>query len=247
MSVSYRDLGNMGRCGNQLFQISACIGYAREHDMPYIIPAWKYAQYFEGEFNQSLNVSEYQRYSELNFHYDPIPELHDVDLYGYFQSLKYWSHCQEEIKQLFTFKKEIRDKVFADWKDVLTDTPVFIHVRRGDYLNLSDYLPVLPMSYYNEAMNWFPLGTQFIVCSDDINWCRQNFSGSAFLFADMNEVETLCLMSMCTGGAIIANSSFSWWGAYLSGANRVIAPKNWFGTRANHDTKDLLPNDWITV
>ena len=88
-----------------------------------------------------------------------------------------------------------------------------------------------------------------IIFSDDTKWCKEQeiFSDDRFLVSEDNDQSyDLCLMSMCND-FIIANSSFSWWGAWLGNRGKVVAPKQWFGKGLNHDTKDLYCSDWSVL
>ena len=114
-----------------------------------------------------------------------------------------------------------------------------------------DVLPVQTMDYYERALQHFLLdATEFFIFSDDIAWCKQQR-----LFQDLpkkvfveetNEIKSLAMMSTCLGGMICANSSFSWWGAFL-GAHKeravVIVPKDWFRGGVGH----LFPSEWIIL
>jgi hypothetical protein len=105
------------------------------------------------------------------------------------------------------------------------------------------------LSYYEEALKHFD-DRQVIVFSDDPGWCKEQslFSDDRFLVSESedNKID-LCLMTFCTSH-IIANSSFSWWGAWLSNSEKVIAPSKWFGpNNADKETKDLIPETWTII
>lgn len=119
---------------------------------------------------------------------------------------------------------------------------VSIHVRRGDYVNNAYYVDLFKDGYYQKAMAEFPDAT-FLVFSDDIPWCEQQevFKGCQFSKGH-GEVADMNLMAACSGH-IIANSSFSWWAAYLSG-NKTIAPLKWF---TEEDKTMMLPDLWKRV
>ncbi|HET6995265.1 MAG TPA: alpha-1,2-fucosyltransferase, partial [Chitinophagaceae bacterium] len=133
---------------------------------------------------------------------------------------------------------------------------VSIHVRRGDYVNDKETNAVhgvCSIDYYREAINRLSgeiSEPRFYIFSDDMDWARANLPISPHLavYVDNNQMashEDLRLMSSCKHH-IIANSSFSWWGAWLSdyAGKKVIAPRNWFRTLEN---KDIIPNGWITL
>ena len=132
------------------------------------------------------------------------------------------------------------------------DNPISLHVRRTDYVEKSQDHPPCSLDYYKEALTHFDDDRQVIIFTDDIPWCKSQeiFSGDRFLISETEDnVYDLCLMSMCKSH-IIANSSFSWWGAWLADSDKVIAPKRWFGTTgytAKNNTEDIVPDRWIKI
>ena len=234
---TFTALGSRGRLGNQLFQMAATIGAAIEHDVVYVFPRWQYAPYFNlaGCFYDGLDSIGLPLYVEPAFRYAPIPWYPALNLRGYFQSEKYFAHCKPTIRQLFTTPDSTIDACF-------------IHVRRGDYLATPAFHPIQTMEYYRAAMeilryDWY------IVCSDDPAWCAEHFVGAQFeLSSGRSEIEDLRLMSACTG-AIIANSSFSWWGAWLGGHDNVVCSRQWFGPAGPpiDETVDLIPEAWTAI
>ena len=113
-------------------------------------------------------------------------------------------------------------------------------------MQLQSYHPTPPIEYYEEALKRFPNVT-VLVFSDDSDWCfnQELFDDDKFLVSQSSDPDfDMCLMSLCKYH-IIANSSFSWWGAWLSKSDNVIAPKNWFGpSLSQHDTSDLYLDVW---
>ena len=192
----------------------------------------------------------------------------NTNLDGFFQTEKYFENIVDEIRSDFTFKDEYL-KPCKEFIDSLDTTPIFLHVRRGDAIGKEHYHPVAPMSYYVEALKRFDEDTPCFVFSDDLDWCKSQdlFKSDKFLFNDNIERYDyqsmdgsgsmqytllphvdLCLMSLCSG-AIIVNSSFSWWGAWLqNNRGKVIASKPWFGPSASHlDTSDVVPDHWEII
>ena len=192
----------------------------------------------------------------------------NTNLDGFFQTEKYFENIADEIRSDFTFKNEYL-KPCKEFIDSLETTPIFLHIRRGDAIGKEHYHPVAPMSYYVEALKRFDEDTPCFVFSDDLDWCKSQdlFKSDKFLFNDNIERYDyqsmdgsgsmqytllphvdLCLMSLCSG-AIIVNSSFSWWGAWLqNNRGKVIASKPWFGPSASHlDTSDVVPDHWEII
>lgn len=147
----------------------------------------------------------------------------------YIQDEKYFAPYQEEVRALYSEGIESIDMVS-------------IHVRRGDYVNNPFYVDLSETAYYEEAMAHFP-GEKFLVFSDDIEWCirQEVFYGCSFS-ENKTEIEDLNLMAGCKAH-IIANSSFSWWAAFISG-KKTIAPTKWFTDGLQRIT---LPASWIQI
>lgn len=240
MPISFSKLGNYGHLGNSLFQAACTIALAKRNNDSFILsPTWKYKDKFNLPQSCFQNIKPKTTYQEPGFHYCEISYKPNMDLEGYFQSEKYFKDFEKDIKELFAPKFTVGNN-----KDCAS-----IHVRRGDYVTLPNHHPVLTMDYYNKAIQLIePNATKFLVFSDDIKWCKENFIGNKFEFVEGNAPEVdLILQAKCSHN-IIANSSFSWWGAYLNeNPNKiVIAPKKWFGqTLSMHNTKDLYCADWI--
>ncbi len=164
---------------------------------------------------------------------------------GYWQSEKYFSPISDVIRQTFRFQN-ISQQNLQIGQEMTYSNSVSIHVRRGDYLG---GFPVQNMDYYSKAMQYFRdrhQNLKFYVFSDDLQWCRTNFMGDDICFVDWNRSKDspydMYLMSCCRYN-IIANSSFSWWGAWLNNnlQKEVIAPKLWF----NHvNTPDVYCDNW---
>lgn len=212
---------------------------------------------------------------EPHFHFDEhifneCPD--DSNLAGFFQTEKYFKHVEKEIREDYTFKSEWLNPCLDFMKQFDGKEVLFLHVRRGDpnltdkrgfkwaYVNLQDQHPVQPLNYYEEALKHFPVDMPVLVFSDSIDWCKEQelFKSDRFMFSESEDKHDdgalvpyvdLCLMSLCSH-AIIANSSMSWWGAWLqkNPNKKVIAPKMWFGpTYHFNNTKDLYCDNWIVI
>lgn len=249
MSCTFSNLGKLGRMGNQIWQIAATVGYARQYNIDYILPSWQYAKHFKGYFHQANLLSGYPVYKEKAFHYNKIPRYTSIDLYGYFQSKKYWQHCEAEIKKMFQPNETIQTILDASPIDPNTCA---IHVRRTDYLNLQDYHRILPVEYYRAAIEQMK-ADRYIVFSDDIEACKDMFVGTdniAYVNSG-NDLLDWFMMRQCNH-FIIANSSYSWWASYLGEANdkKIIAPRKelWFGEKyRNNNVDDLYQREWNLI
>ena len=173
----------------------------------------------------------------------------NIDIFGYYQTHKYFEHIEDEIREDFTFDPQLVKacKEFLEYTYVYRDV-IALHIRRGDYVSNPNH-PSQPILYYQRALEMLP-DLDVIVFSDDAEWCKQQeiFSSDRFSISEGNTTDAdLCLMSMCQYH-IIANSSFSWWGAWLAKSKKVIAPKNWFGGDCvNKDVSDMEFANWTWI
>ncbi len=199
-------------------------------------------------------------YFEKHFRFDKnvlvLPD--NITLVGYFQSEKYFLDVEAIIRQDFTFRKPPYSRAFAVFRKIKSSESVSIHFRRTDYINNKKfflYHGICSLDYYRQAISLIAgkiKTPEFFIFSDDITWVKRNLKiKSPKFFIDLNlkdnDYEDLRLMSSCRHH-IIANSSFSWWGAWLNeNKNKiVISPKSWFKNKSI-DTEDLIPSSWIRI
>lgn len=182
----------------------------------------------------------------------------DVYLMGYFQSEKYFADCAGEIRGMFAFKNAPNRKNSEIAALMRSSDSVSVHIRRGDYVSnayTNQYHGTCPLSYYADAFELLKGRLKdpfFFVFSDDPEWCRSHIHppGRA-LYIDHNRgddsPEDMRLMSLC-GHHVIANSSFSWWGAWLNPDPKktVLAPKQWLETK-KIQVVDLIPDNWTRL
>lgn len=247
--ITFSNLGKQGygNLGNQLFQIASCIGIAKSKNTGVGFPEWKYEKYFENELPYTEKVGGFIK--EKHFHYDLKQFNDDCDITGWMQSEKYFE--KEEIKKQFTFKEEYIGLIEERFSEILKRETIAISVRRGDYINNETYT-LLPASYYIGALlKHFPNYKNYniILFSDDIEYCKLHFGClDNVYFSDGSDIEQLCLISLCDH-FIIANSTFSWWGAWLGEKqnSKVICPNYLFGYEygLKNNAKDFYPERWI--
>lgn len=239
-----------GGLGNMMFQMAAGKSLSLElnTEFAYTMEKWEsVTQHKIDHFSNTIfkSIPEIKLsdltarmiiYTEPFFNYSAIPIKNNIILNGYFQSEKYFSKNKEAIKSLFCINKNMN---YQDY--------FFLHVRRGDYLKYSDSHPVCDLSYYHQGMKNFGNDAKFVVLSDDLEWCKNNLKGKNIEYSNTKtELEDLSIMASCKGG-VIANSSFSWWGAWLSGSNQVIAPKKWFGPKGPQNWNDIYSKGWKLI
>jgi hypothetical protein len=194
---------------------------------------------------------------EPHFHFDPgfltLPD--NVYLDGYWQSEKYFQSIENVIKSEFTLKEDPDPPNTLMSEKILGSNAVSIHIRRGDYVTnpvTFVYHGVCTLEYYHRAINCITQkisDPHFYIFSDDPLWVKQNLEVNyphtyVTHNQDLKDYMDLWLMSLCQHH-IIANSSFSWWGAWLCSnpGKIVIAPKRWF-SKPDINTQDLIPESW---
>lgn len=253
-----------GGLGNQLFQVAAAMVYGFETGRTVILPrAQKHIHVVHPYLYEESILSGFpildrvidepaisSLQNDFSLHpgepafesWKPIQSKGNILLHGYFQY----------YPALEPYREKIAEKFLSGLKKYLCapSHAVGIHVRRGDYLQFADTYPTLGPSYYLRAIACFPKDTHFKIFSDDISWCKemdmfQSCKNVTFV-EEMDEIKSLCEMIACEGGFITANSSFSWWGAFLGAYRkgaRCVTPESWF----KEEVTTLVPSDWIRI
>ncbi len=207
--------------------------------------------------NKLLGLNyEGRKYSErVEFRFDR--EFFNVPnktyLWGFWQSFKYLEKIEDILRKEISIRAPSKQFISASEKLSGLHNPIAFHIRRGDYLNIKSGFNILPNSYYLDSAQLLKneIGSfTAIVFSDDQNWVKQNISFlDQLVFASdfgLNDYEELILMSKCKH-QVIANSSYSWWGAWLNSNpdKVVIAPMNWH--RLHDSQSELLLPEWIKL
>jgi hypothetical protein len=197
--------------------------------------------------------------SEIIYRYDPLitEKINFINKYhGYWQSYKYFDFAKTSIQSEIQLKEK-SDAYKLMEHNIKQNDYLCIHIRRGDYfLNpmIKDIHGVITIDYYQEAINY--LESKFgllrkLIFSDDPDWCKNNLqvnkSYKIFKNNNFNDYEELTLMAKCKY-FIIANSSFSWWAAYLSETDetRIVAPQNWFKD-SSLEPQNIIPENWMRI
>jgi hypothetical protein len=252
----------MGGLGNMMFQIATAHSVAIRDNKEMIcdirdiqMPHKPYTFYTNNIFKNvkfSNDLINLNYIGEGGFHYTPIPKINgNVKLVGHFQSEKYFLEHRDKILELFKIDDTTKKYLLEKYGDIINQDTCSIHIRRGDYLGLPNHHPTQSIEYYKESIQIIGEEKHFLVFSDDIEWCKENFGfliNKTFI-SDNKDYEDLYLMSMCKNN-IIANSTFSWWGAWLNNneSKQVIIPSKWFGVSNSHlNTNDLYCDKWIKL
>lgn len=252
--ISFSRLGKHGKLGNQLFEIASTIGIARKHGLDCVFPMWEYAKYFKGPFPQTENVEYDVQVIEPGYHYHDITvDLGKrVDLLGWFQTEKYWKHCEKEVKDIFQWHDSFVNSIRKKYHHLLKGMTIAVSVRRGDYVKNPNYHQLEP-DYFINAVNkiksYSPdeLEVNVLVFTDDFDYCMSVFPDEWNYMEGLSGIEQLCLGTLCDY-FVIANSSFSWWMAYLGEkpSSYIIAPEFWNSgpLLKQSDDRDVVPARW---
>lgn len=250
--ITFSKIGKKGNLGNQLFQIASTIGLATKNNRKFSFLLWKYQDYFKNKLPVlSLDLIDFENLQEQEYQYHHWNLLDkNYDFSGWLQTEKYFD--KELTKHYFEFSDSLKEKISKLYDKAFEKPTILISIRRGDFVNHPDYFQ-LPINYYlNSLHHFFPDWESYnlIVLGDDMNYCKFHFSffENAFFGDELNEVEQLCLGSLCEH-FIISNSTFSWWSAWLGekSDSKIIRPlKNFDGPKALElNDKDYYPERWI--
>jgi hypothetical protein len=271
-SVNIRLLGGLG---NQLFQLA--FGHALQtrcynvtFDKSHLIEG-THREYSLGEFGDPLTPeialpeSDYSTFTEKSLAFD-VRNLEPPNksiMVGYWQNEKYMRCFYNDFTSFFEIyenRKPLTGRAAELLELMQCNSSVFLHVRRKDYVELQHFHGMPSTEYYVKAYDlvsrrcesWGAKTPKAFVFSDEPEWCKDKFPNDFVIVEGTNKYEDLRLMSWCRN-AIIANSSFSWWGAWLGEAHHrlfstVVAPKRWFTDEtANTQAADICPERWIRL
>lgn len=250
--ITFSKFGSYGRLGNQLFQYASMIGIAKKYNTSVVLPKCDFAEYLAhppaispdwlrfipfAEKAYTFNIEQFEAAKALN-----------IDITGWLQSEKYWEHCKEDVREALEFKSNVTMLQFSKYSDKPT---IAISIRRGDYVDNPNYELLNADYYYLALFEHFPDWRDYkiLIFSDDIPYCKLHFQclPNVYFVEGLNPMEQLILGSMCDN-FIIANSTFSWWMAYLGEKphSKIIRPNYLFAgdLLKNNDWSDFYPERW---
>lgn len=251
--LTYENLWANGRLGNQLWQIASTAGLAHTRGLEPRFPKWEYQQWFscpDAWFVDELPADREDLGTDYLQQYRHFAEL-DVEVRSWLEMHHILHRVAPQIPWFF------EDGHFTA-----------LHIRRGDYVGLPNHFPLTTKDYYSHAIDLVLNendGTQFVVFSDDIPWCQANLDNAFFRGQDAHFVSgaprpveladrvaagpptdqlDLYLMTLCNEH-IISNSTFCWWGAFLSDNRAPFYPSPWFGPAlADIEWRAMFPKGW---
>lgn len=246
MDDSYITCELLGRLGNQLFEIANAYARGLDCNKNFFLPKGNHAGSYGIDANlkniyRKLNTIERLPKNGIYNPPDPATVNAPIIYVGYFQSEMYFKKYSNIIRSLFGCSEEHAEKTLKTFPQLSSSIVTSIHVRRGDYMNLKGYHPVISLDYIKHCMSLVPDTEYFFVSSDDMDWCKENLKQKNIIFVEKHEpYEQIWTMELCHN-FIMSNSSFSWWGAYLSHNKnkKVFAPSTWFGPDGLQNWNDI--------
>jgi len=251
----------MGGLGNQMFQIAHTICQSWKHGKECLFTPisndtypidWKPVNFIDNIYrnlkfvdNIEDTISIYEKefaYSELEFNPND-----SIKFNGYFQSSKNFLGYDDDIRDLFSPTQEFIDKASILYPDINKHT-VSVHIRLGDYRNVSNVLPIIDKSYIDYCINNIGNYDKLFIFSNEKDWIMNNLNYPNSVIVDgLSNYEEMWLMSLCKNN-IICNSTFSWWGSFLNKTNSksVYAPSIWFGP-TGPTTNSIYESYWNIV
>jgi hypothetical protein len=271
----------MGGLGNQLFQVFHLISYCLTNKVPFCFEIQPQERsdrpFYWMNLFQSLKPflrptpSQLPIYKEPAFHFTSIPCFQDIGkdfrFFGYFQSHKYFESNFDTIYKLLRIEKQKQDVLEKYGNDYYLNKCISLHFRIGDYKKIQQHHPIIKIEYYKKTLETMVNKTNkndwnilYFYEQQDIDQVQNNITGLRELFPNMifipiditiPDYEQILCMSLCRHN-IIANSSFSWWGAYLNNnENKIVCypdPENWFGpAQGNKIMTDMFPKNWNKI
>jgi hypothetical protein len=242
----------MGGLGNTLFQYFygralSERGYQVQYDDSYLVPG-THREYSLGGFALDVPLGSNDSAPVIG---ETLSPPASSTVIGYFQGEKWFAPVAERAQHL-DLMKPLSAEALEYFRQIVASESVFLHVRRQDYVNLTAFHGMPPVSYYREALirirSLFQQPLKVFVFSDDLDWCTQNLPQDFTFVRGTNKYEDLLLMSNCKH-AVTANSSFSWWGAWLGDhVGGISAFRQWYITRPLLKHRAVIcPKLWYTA
>ena len=268
--VTFKLIGKRGRLGNQLFQVASTIGIAESNGRRWVFPEeiseTRVGKLFNLQGSAELRDVEVVEVKEKNEtqHHLVLPKRMPgkaISLHGYFQNWQSFKSSFDSVEGYLQLSADSLEAVLDVVPEVALPNSLTIHVRRGDYVTgkYKELYVDLPLQYYISAVHMMEKVDVIVIVSDDIVWCKSKFS-QAFPFRTIfspfeDELSDFLLLHLGRN-IIIANSSFSWWAAFLkvlynkSQGGVIVAPNIWYrpdGDLAHLNRDSFYPPSWKLV
>ena len=265
--ATFPALGFMGELGNQMFQIASVIGYAKKYGKEVRFPEWTCKisrRDYRHVFRNPLKIYSTQELQPIHgvFNYDGLTYTNlenfegNVSFQGYFQSEKYFKHCEDDIREIFEPNDEVLKYITEKYHDVLAvKNKVSIQVRTGQRKsNDYDVHAYASIEFIEECQSYFPETELFVVFADNMELAKTMLPPGKNYYLVENEANYIDLFFMTMFDSyIVSPSTFGWWGAWLSNNReaKVVTMKNWFATGKSKEhlnfNNDQIPERWIKI
>jgi hypothetical protein len=268
----------IGGLGNQMFQYAFYLALRKRfNNVKLDIGSYKYYKLHDYQLEEIFNLKELNHASRMEilifrfikkwqivkedvFYHPEILDIKGFRYYaGYWNSENYFTEVINNVKQSFNFKINLKDKNEQIANEIKNTNSVSIHIRRGDYIssevNRQIYGNICTLNYYTKAISKIEesvVNPSYFIFSNDIDWCKENLKIGNAKFINWNKGKDnyidMQLMSLCKNN-IIANSSFSWWAAWLNeNKNKIIiSPSRFFNDVLPSNPNTLIPADWYKI
>lgn len=259
----YIDLGHYDKYDDRTFKLKEIFNIddtvLSYKDIPLVYKIYKnrYINFIIRKSKMNIGLKNkfiYQKHFDIDRRLIENDNKNNFYLDGYWQNEEYFVEYDDYIRNKFKLKCEIRKEVLDKINEINTDNSVSVHIRRGDYMNIKniELYGICPIEYYKNSIKYIAdkiSEPKFYFFSDDIDWVKENLNieyECEFIDGRYDDFEELYMMSKCKHN-IIANSSFSWWGAWLNTNpdKIIIAPKKW--TNRLNTSEQILPKNWIKM
>lgn len=250
----------MGGLGNQTFQIAHALSQGWKHNREVVFPSISYTTYgrpvqtYINNFFKKLkfvdDVKGFTRVHEGSWAYSEVNPLEGNTIFeGYFQSSKNFFGFHNRLKNTFSPPPDFINTIFNKYPQLKEKNTLSLHVRRGDYVGLSNFSPTISKSYIYKALETIGYYSHVFVFTDDKEWFIKNIKiKNSIIIEDEEDYEQIWMMSLCSNH-IISNSTFSWWGSFLNpNLNKIIiAPSVWFGISGPSVYNDIYEPYWTLL
>ncbi len=261
-SDSFVTLDYLGQTGNCLFQTAAAVAYALDNNCNLYIRQKEVKKKHLKNYlwriprNKPANKFETVYFQQYPYNYEKIPNIPNLKLNGYFESEKFFQSHKDKIIDLYSPSKRILSLLHTKYKKIINHpNSVALHIRTfyKDWATSPDtfynHFPAPDIKYIEKAISLFPEDSLFVVCSDHIQWCKENLKHIKrdFVFVHQKTYLDLYLLTLCKH-MITTNSTFSWWAAYLNkNPNKIIVAKTPWGVSKEKKSEDTICDEWITI
>jgi hypothetical protein len=257
--ISINNFGRAGRLGNQIFQFALLFFLNKKKGYQINLPIVD-CQFWKCFDLQNINISHHlnnpnrifhERFGSCNFDELVLQQDDNTTFDGYYQSYMYFDSVKNDLIDCLKFKQHIIDEGNLEYKKYSNKKTVSMHIRRTDYLDhVNVWGDLFVDKFYDEALKTVNDDTEnVLIFTDDNDFARKHFNKPNYFIIDKDEYVSLYMMTLCDRH-IISNSSFAWWGAYLSGKENIICPKPWWPIThpgQNSVQKNITKPDWAHI